>query len=287
MILDRIRTEMDRMSDQQKIVGQYILERCETAAFLTASKLAEATDVSVATVIRFANRVGCSHYSELQGELRDVVRNRLSQMDRFSLYEWSMSGSPMMRSANRIMRTDMRSIEQTLQGLSEGLLQTVVKRISAARRVYILALHSEYGLACYFSSTLCWIRDNVYLIDATHSPTFDDLAGAGAEDVILCMSFPPHPAASIRYFDAAIGRGATGIAITDSSISPLAKRAKYTLYVRDRKISFADNVAPLASLLSTLLSLISSENSEMSSKNLQKKQQYWEDIGFYYDDESK
>ena len=58
LILERIQQEEDRLSIQQKRVAQYILQDCGEAAFMTAAKLAEASGVSEATVIRFANRMG-------------------------------------------------------------------------------------------------------------------------------------------------------------------------------------------------------------------------------------
>ena len=282
MILERIRQELGRLSERQRMVAQYVLLEYEEAAFLTASKLAENCDVSEATVIRFANHMGYARYSQLQHDLRTEMRGKLSQMDRFRRSGDLKNHSSMMQTVIRSMRTDIRSIEQTLLALDEGALQRAVNWFATARRVYVVGAHSEYGVACYFASTLCWIRDQVYLMDENHNPVFDALAEAEPGDVILALSFPPYPRATVQCLEAAIRRGANSVAITDSPLSPLAKRAACCLYAHDEKLFFADNSAPTISLLSTILALVSSQDFEGSSARLRSKQKYWEEIGFYH-----
>ena len=258
LILERIQQEEDRLSIQQKRVAQYILQDCGEAAFMTAAKLAEASGVSEATVIRFANRMGYGRYSQLQEELRMVVRTRLSQTERLHRTGDLRHHSSIMRTAIRSMRTDMHNIEQTLLALAEDSLREVVELLATARRVFVIGTHSEYGIACYFSSTLCWIRDQVYL------------------------SFPPYPGPTVRVLETAARRGVQSIAITDSPLSPLARRAGHCLYARDEKLFFADNSAPTVSLLSVILALVGSYDYERSSACLKDKQKYWEELGFYH-----
>jgi DNA-binding MurR/RpiR family transcriptional regulator len=276
---------MDRFSDRQRMVAQYILTDYDDAAFFTAAKLAEASNVSEATVIRFANRMGYSRYSDMQKDLRLAMRDKLNQMDRFRRSGEQKGHSSMMQRVIRFMRSDMRNIEQTLMSLQEGELAKAVHWIATARKVFVVGSHSEYGIACYFASTLCWIRDQVYLVDEQHSPVFDAMADAGEQDVMVALSFPPYPLATVHYLQAVIRRGARGVAITDSPLSPLAKRAHCCLFSRDEKLSFADNSAPTISLLSVILDLVSGQNFEASSERLRNKQKFWEEIGFYHQEE--
>ena len=282
MVLQRIRRELDQLSERQQMVAKYILAEYEQAAFFTAARLAEASNVSEATVVRFANRMGYSRYSQLQEDLRDAVRGKLSQMDRLRRTGDLKSHSTMMQTVIRSMQTDIRSIEQTLVNLQEGELREIVGRIARARRVYVAGTHSEYGIACYFASTLCWIRDQVYLLDESHNPTFDAVADGSREDVIVALSFPPYPAATVRLLEAAVNRGVWGVAITDSPQSPIAKRSRYSLFPRDEKLFFADNSAPTVSLLSVILALVSSQDYQGSSARLRNQQRYWEEMGFYH-----
>ena len=284
MILDRIRDKMSTLTDSQKRVAQYILSDPEAAASLTAAKLAEASQVSEATVIRFANYMGFIRYSMLRKELKMLLQGTMSQMERLSRGNKQNCQSNMMQQVTHSMRTDIRSIEKTLAGLKEEDLARAVEWLTTARRVYVAGSHSEYGIACYFASTLGWIRDNVCLLDQTHLPTFDSPAQADESDLIVAMSFPPYPAATVRYLQAVRARGGKAIAITDSPLSPLARQADCSFYACDEKLSFADNSAPTVSLLSALLALVSNENPVESSAKLAEKQKYWEELDFYFKD---
>ena len=286
MILERIRQSLSRLSARQRMVAQYILTDYDKAAFMTAEKLAEASDVSQATVVRFANHMGYQRYSELQQDLQNVLQSRLSQTDRLLRTGDLKHHSTMMQTVIRSMHTDIRSIEQTLASIQERDLKRAVEWISNARQVFVAGTHSEYGIACYFASTLCWIRENVFLLDATHNPSFDMLGTASENDVLVAISFPPYPAATVRFLDAAISRGARGIAITNSPLSPLAVRASVSLYTHDEKLFFADNSAPSVSLLSVILALVSSQDFKSSFARLRKKQDYWREIGLYYQEET-
>lgn len=286
MILERIQKELNKLSSRQRMVAQYILQNTESVDSFTAAQLAEACSVSEATVIRFANHMGYGRYSDMKRDLQDAVRGTLSQMDRFRRTGDLKTYSSMMQTVIRSMRSDIQSIERTLLSVHEQELSRIVEWIATSRRVYVIGTHSEYGIACYFASTLGWIRDRVYLLDATHAPSFDMVADAGPEDVILAMSFPPYPAATVRTLEAVIRRGAHSVAITDSPLSPLAKRAQHSLYAHDEKLFFADNSAPTVSLLSVLLALVSNYDFKGSSAYLRNRQKYWEEIKFYHQEES-
>lgn len=281
-ILKKIREKLPYLSNRQKKVAQYILTNYEDAAFMTVAKLAEASEVSESTVVRFSSCIGYPHYSDMQDALRALIRGQLTQMDRLRRTGDMKECSSIMQTVIRSMRTDIRSIETTLLQIREEDLKQVIRSISMARSVYVVGTHSEYGIACYFASTLGWIRDNVYLIDATHSPTFDAMADINAKDVYIGMSFPPYPAATVRYLEAARSRGARTIAITDVPSSPLARRAALSLYAHDEKLFFADNSAPTVSLLSVILALVGDQNYEASYAKIARMNRYWSDIGFYF-----
>jgi len=279
-VLNDISQQLPTLSERQKTIAQYILQHPEDAAFMTSKQLAQASEVSEASVIRFANRLGYSRYAEMRHALHTLLRGKLSQVERFQRGT-DLSGT-LLQAAVNSMHTDMKSIELTLSGLNETILSAVVKAFATARRVYVAGTHSEYGMACYFASTLSWIRDGVYLLDESHNPAFDAVSDMTREDVMFVLSFPPYPAATVRFADIALHYESTVIALTDSLISPLAHRSKHCLLSHDVKFSYADNSAPCVSLLSVLLNLISNYDFEAFSANLNRKQEYWEESGFYY-----
>ena len=288
-ILDRIRQKIPEFSAGNRAIAEYISENPDIAAYMTVAELAEASNVSDATVVRFARNLGYSRYSELKAELKYVLRSDVRQIDRLRHSGIAIANqkSPLMQTVEKSMHADMQSIEQTLSDLKEEDIRIIVRKIATAERVFISGTHTEYGLACYFASQLSWIRSDVHLLDATHEPSYDLLSMADEKDVLVAISFPPNPLQTVKMLEAAGRRHSYCIAITDSPLSPLAKRANRSLYAKDLKLFFADNSAPVMSLLSALLGLIGNYNYERSMERLNINMKYWDEIGFYYQDTDK
>lgn len=270
------------MTERQRRVAGYILENYEEASFLTSTQLAEKSDTSEASVIRFANRLGFGRYADLQNELRTMVRGKLLQIDRLEQTPSPERFSGKLELAAHWMHTDMASIEKTLMALREDDLSAAVTAMCRAKRVFVVATHGEYGLACYFGHTLSWIRENVFVMEGSRDMNFDQMYGAGAEDLVVAMSFPPYPADTVKMLDIAIAGGADSIAITDGPSSPLACRATHCLYAHNEQLSFADNSAPTMSLLSVLLGLASRQDFQRSSQRLNQLSDFWIHSGVFH-----
>lgn len=282
MIQEQISRAWNDLSNAQRKIAEYVLGNIEDAAFMTAEKLAEACDVSEASVIRFANRLGYERYSELQTELRIGMREKLYQHDRFERSASLKSAGSSVKIAQKSMLSDIKGIEKTMASIKESTLNSVASHIVSARNVYVIGTHSTYGIACYFANTLGWIRDNVFLIDEVHSPTFDRVADSNSADVFVAIGFPPYTSTTVRYIEGARKRGTYCIGITDLPLSPIAMRAHETIYVYDEKLFFDDNLAPTVSVLSALLALIGAYDYEAAKRHLKQRQDYWNEIGFYH-----
>ena len=82
---EKIDLAYKKMSKGHKSITRYIMENFDSAAFLTAGKLGNKVGVSESTVVRFANSLGYSGYPELQKELQEMLRARLTGTQRMEL----------------------------------------------------------------------------------------------------------------------------------------------------------------------------------------------------------
>ena len=80
--LHRITENMHGFSKGQKRIGNFILEHYDKAAFMTASRLGESVGISESTVVRFATELGYDGYPELQHALQEMIRNKLTTVQR-------------------------------------------------------------------------------------------------------------------------------------------------------------------------------------------------------------
>ena len=84
-ILHTIENNLSDFSKGQKRIAGYILENYDKAAFMTASKLGRLVGVSESTVVRFASELGYDGYPEMRRVLQDVVRNKLTSVQRIEV----------------------------------------------------------------------------------------------------------------------------------------------------------------------------------------------------------
>ena len=79
-LFEKIKEEYPSFSKGQKRIADYIVDHYDKAAFMTAAKLGEFTNVSESTVVRFASELGFEKYGELQRALQNIVRRKLTSV---------------------------------------------------------------------------------------------------------------------------------------------------------------------------------------------------------------
>lgn len=280
-ILFEIRRLLDTVSEQKKKVGIWILENHEDAAFLGTAQMAKACGVSESTVTRFAADLGYERYADMQKDLHIIVKGKLSQIERLELNQNMANNNSSVARMMQLMRTDMESIEKTFMNIHEEELNKIVDALSDARGVFVIGSRSAYGLAHYFGFALSWIKPNVWLTGGPGNMQFDRMMEAGQDDVAIAISTFPYPRDTVEMLKLAQENGLTTIAVTDSQISPLARHATHCLFVHNEDITFADNVAPVSSLLTALLALISQKNPKRSAQELKKLEDFWRKTNVY------
>lgn len=92
-ILHTIEKNMSSFSKGQKLIARFILEDYDKAAFMTASKLGKTVQVSESTVVRFATQLGYDGYPSMQRALQEMIRGKLTSIQRIKASEGELSGS--------------------------------------------------------------------------------------------------------------------------------------------------------------------------------------------------
>ena len=82
-MIERLNLSGKRLSKGHRRIAEYIVEHYDKAVFMTASSLGEAVGVSESTVVRFAVALGYEGYPQLQTSLQELVRHRLTAVQRF------------------------------------------------------------------------------------------------------------------------------------------------------------------------------------------------------------
>ena len=136
---------MPEFSKGQRLIANYIEEHYDKVAFMTASKLGSTVGVSESTVVRFAMEIGYSGYPELQQAMQEMIRSKLTSVQRMDVTVARMGNSDVLSS---VLNQDIDMIRKTLEETNRDDFYAAVDAIVASKKIYILASRSSLALRC-------------------------------------------------------------------------------------------------------------------------------------------
>ena len=250
-VLQTIRSRTDSFSRGQKRIADYILMNYDKAAFMTAGHLGRKAQVSESTVVRFAAQLGYDGYPEMQKALQELIRGKLTSIQRIQVSRDQMSGADILGS---VMQRDMNSIHNVIEQLDRDAFSRAVDKLLGAEHIYILGVRSSSFLAGYLNFYLHLIFKNVTLVQSSAAgEIFEQLFRSGEGDVMIAFSFPRYSKDTINAARFARSRGAEIIAITDQKQSPVAQMSSAALLAPSEMLSFIDSMTAPMSLINALL----------------------------------
>ncbi|MBQ1895313.1 MAG: MurR/RpiR family transcriptional regulator [Clostridia bacterium] len=250
-LLSRIEQEYPKFSKSHKRIADFILNDYQKAAYYTAAKLGEVTDISESTVVRFAAQLGFEGFPEFQAALRDDIKGKLTTLQRMEVASFKMLDEDVLE---KVMRSDRDAIKETLANVSHDDFKAAAAAINDADRIYILGVRSAAPLANFMNFYLKMVYDNVVLItSASSSEEFENIFKIRKEDVCIAISFPRYSKQVVTTLEYAKEKGAKIIAVTDSDSSPIAPLATYLLKAKSNMASFTDSLVAPLSLINALI----------------------------------
>jgi Transcriptional regulators len=277
-LMRTIQVKFPRLSKGQKLIAEYILKHYDKAAFMTAAKLGISVGVSESTVVRFANELGFSGYPKLQKALQELIKNKLTTVQRIELSNDFVSEESALKG---VLKSDMENIRATLEKINHKTFEDVINGIFSANKIYIIGLRSSTALAEFLGFYLNLILDNVKVVGYGVSDIFEQIINVGDNDLVIGIGFPRYAARTIESLDFAQSRGAKVVAITDSLLSPLAARADYTLIAQSNMASFVDSLVAPLSVINALIIAVGLREKEKISTTFANLENIWEEYQVY------
>lgn len=278
-LMNRIQSNLGDFSKGQRLIARYITEHYDKAAFMTASKLGAKVGVSESTVVRFATELGYDGYPHLQKTLQEMIRNRLTTVQRMEVSNDRIGNKDVVDS---VLTNDIDGIRTTMDELDREALRASVEAITHARRIYILGVRSSTALARFVSFYFSLLFDNVHLVTSNDvGETYEQIMRINHEDVFIGISFPRYSKRTLSAMKYSKDQGATVIALTDSQLSPLVRYADHVLVAKSNMASFVDSlVAPLSVINALIVSVGMSRQAEVE-QTFNKLENIWEEYQVY------
>ena len=278
-LINKIQSELPGFSKGQKQIARFILEHYDKAAFMTASRLGTTVGVSESTVVRFATELGYDGYPHLQRALQEMIRNKLTSVQRMEVSSDRMGGRDVLQT---VLHADMDMIRQTLDEIDRDAFQGAVDALIGAKRIYILGVRSSSALSSFVGFYFNLLFENVRLVHTNSvSEIFEQVLRVGPGDVVFVVSFPRYSKRTLSAMQYARDRGARVIALTDSRLSPLARVADHLLLARSDMASFVDSLVAPLSVINALIVAVGMSRRDEIEQTFNKLESIWEEYDVY------
>ena len=277
-LISHIQSQYTRFSKGQKLIAQYILKNYDKVAFMTACKLGEAVGVSESTVVRFANALGYSGYPKLQDALQEVIKNKLTTVQRVDMVKEFNDDSAILK---KIVKSDMDNIKDTLEEIDEKAFEEAANRILKAKRIYIVGMRSSFTIAQYLGFYPGIILDSVHVIRTDMGDAFEQVVKINEDDVLIAISFPRYSKKSYQIVSYAKEKGAHIVSLTDSPFAPVASFTDNLLLVKSNMVSFVDSLVPALSIANALIVSVGMKEKEDIKQHFDDLEAIWEKYSVY------
>ena len=278
-LLATIDQKMKYLSKGHKKIAAYIIENYDKAAFMTAASLGQKVGVSESTVVRFAGELGFKGYPELQRELQQMIKSKLTAVQRMQVSENLIGGSDVIQS---VLTRDIELIRATAEQTSRTAFQEAVASINTAKRIFILGARSSAALANFLAFYFRLVFESVTVVDTSGAAEmFEQMFRIGKDDVCIAISFPRYSKQTVNALRFASDRKANIIAITDTEKSPIAPFADHLLVARSSMASVVDSLTAPLSLINALIVGVTLARREETAENFARLENIWEKYQVY------
>ncbi len=269
-----ISNKIEMLTPKAQALGNYIMQNPSKAVFMTTKELAEACNISEATVVRFVSTLGYKGYSEFQQSLKDFVNTGLSLPERADIKGIKEPGADRL---HRGILEELNNLKCLYENISIETLNKIVDHLNSSNPVYVIGSRLSYTFAYYLGWSLSKIRKGVHILKGSDTTTMDWLANAPSDALVILMTTTRYPNELIKLSKMIRRNGNTLLTMTDSDICPVNQFADVSLVVPSASIPFIGNVSGmLATIQYIVQELANIKGEDLADYQKQLEQVYLE-----------
>jgi DNA-binding MurR/RpiR family transcriptional regulator len=247
-----IRSRFEQCSRSQKDVAQYIVDHLDEAAFQTAEELARRANTSSSTVVRFSQALGFEGFPELQAAARDEYRRLHAQPQANGSAESAPLFALDQNEFETALAADHQNVEDTARRVSRPAVDALTEAIVSAQKVLVVGTDQMAFFASYLRHLLMLLDLRVDVVASPSQEALSRLGRIDADTLLIGLSAGrPHPLV-VRAMKLARHRKGRTAAITDATLSEVAKLAQIKLYYSSNSPAYVRSHTALLSLIQAL-----------------------------------
>ncbi len=236
----------------QRRIAHYLEGQPRTAAFESASEVAVRVDVSVATVVRFAQALGFKGWPGLQVQLRHRYLSGLMpdqiMHDRDPATERSRVESA--------IESDINNLKITLHSVEPDQVEAIARRISESRHTLIVSSGTYATVGTVIAHLGQFMGYDIRLETRGGPELMAALSLLDERDCVMGISFWRVSRQVTLALSSAQRRGIPTIGFADSAVSPVLRGVDHSIVVPTDTISFFQSMTAAMSVAYGLLATL-------------------------------
>lgn len=277
-LLVHLRTNFATFSTQFQAGARYLLDHPQEIPILSMRKIATDAGVQPATLVRLAQFLGFEGWQGLRELFVESVRGGPQPYAKRAKNVMRASGSSRM--LTEMLDTQHRNLELTGANNGESMPHAV-DLLSAASNVYVAGFRSCHPIAFTLHYVYRLFRPTVHLIRGDAGTLEMELRALTAKDAAFVVSFAPYSQEIIRVADAAREAGCRVVALTDSTVAPIALRADCTLLFSIDSPSFFPSITAGVAVVEALVEQLLAKKGKGAIKALEHTEGQLHQTGAY------
>jgi len=235
---DSISSAYPALSKQLQRIARFALENPQDLALGTVASIADAAQVQPSSMIRFANALGYSGFSEMQQIYRGhLVERSASYRDRIEQMRRGNGRPAAVAGGTGVLRQFVDEAITELSHLEENVhaqdMKAAVQLLAGAAHIHILGQRRAFPIASYLAYALRQLDLRTHLLDGVGGMLGEFVRGIAPGDVLIAISTRNYSPEVIDAAAACHQRGVAVIAITDGPLSPLKPSARVSFELGD------------------------------------------------------
>ena len=254
-VAERLQEGRGELTSAERRLAATLLDHYPVAGLQSITKLAEASDVSAATVSRLARKLGFAGFPEMQDALRNEVEatitNPITKHDRWA------ARAPDTHILNRFTDAVMGNIRDSLAAIKYETMDQVADLLSdTSHSVHIVGGRITHSLADYLFTHLQVMRPNVIQFSPSANTWPHFVLNMRPGDVLVAFDIRRYENDLLELAQMARSRDVSLVLFTDQWGSPVAQLASLSFNCRVEVPSAWDSTVVILFLLEALIAAV-------------------------------
>lgn len=232
----------DQLSKRLQSIARQLHHHRDHIALMSANEFSQTIDVAPSSLVRFAQSMGFSGYSQLKNLFQQSLAQQIAITDDYAkrikriAHEQQQAAENI--SGSSIVQEVIHNSTQSLNNLfSVQLMQALNNAVDLminAKSIWIMAAGRSFAASAYLTYLIQHSDKPIHWLNGLCFSLEEKLNSVSEEDLFIVISYAPYADSSRHTIHLAQQKGAKIIAITDSHLSDIGKNATQIIEIQEQ-----------------------------------------------------